>query len=279
MADSDKSGFPVFDRKDFSSWKIRLDEILAERELLDHVGKEPTHADFLDADWKKNDVKARNIIVKCLSNAHIENVRQELSAYGMLTSLCTVFERKGVAQERYLWMKQLALKFSDKEPMERQLAPFDAIIPDLRAAGAQMRETEINTHLLMTLPKSYEGVRTALEALDPYDLTVAKVKARLFGEEIKRFETGDVDAESAEGGYSRAAFLERRKKFIGKCWRCKQAGHKAHECPRSEEDFDRERHSERCSEKKVFQLNRGEHSFDREESKRGRFVFCREREM
>lgn len=70
MADSEKSGFPVFDGKDFRSWKFRLDLILAERELLDHVGKEPTRADFLDANWKKDDVKARNTIVKCLSNAH-----------------------------------------------------------------------------------------------------------------------------------------------------------------------------------------------------------------
>lgn len=157
--------------------------------------------------------------------------------------------------------------------MERQFAQFDAIISDLRAAGAQMQETEIITHLLMTLPKSYESVRTALETLEPEGLTVAKVKAQLFSEEIKRFELGESGVESAEGAISGAAFLGRRKRFAGKCWQCKQVGHKANECPRNEDYREREQGSERRSDKKVFQLNKDENSFYREDLNRGGFAF------
>lgn len=99
----------------------------------------------------------------------------------------------------------------------------------------------------MTLPKSYVTVRTALETLDPDGLTVAKVKAQLFKEEIKRFTIPMVNTESVDGGNAAAAFLGRRKKFVGK-----QTGNKANDRQRSEKDVDREVQSD----KKVFQMKR-----------------------
>lgn len=112
--DTEKFGYPVFDGKDFGSWKFRLELILAERDLLEHSGKMPSAANLLDANWKKDDIKARSVIVKCLANTHIEYVRQETSAHGMLKALSDVFKRKGVAQERHLRTKLMMLKYTAK---------------------------------------------------------------------------------------------------------------------------------------------------------------------
>lgn len=161
--------------------------------------------------------------------------------------------------------------------MERHFVQFDAIVSDLKAAGATMKEPEVVTHLLMILPKSYEGIRKVLETLDPEGLTVAKVKSRLLSEEIKRFETGG--ASSDVGEHSAAAFMGKKKKFLGKCWRCKQQGHKAGECTAEYTDAERgtdthrDTRSGRVEGRKVFQLNRGMNSFDEEESIRGAFAF------
>lgn len=135
--------FPQFDGKNFASWKFRVLLLLEEKGLSDHVQKEPSAANLLEAAWKQNDVKARSLIVKCLADSYLEYVRLQSTARAMWNALCEVFEKKGAVTEMFLRKRLLSLKFKDGESMERHLSAFDAIVNELRGAGADVHPGKI----------------------------------------------------------------------------------------------------------------------------------------
>lgn len=261
--------YPQFDGKNFASWKFRVMLLLQERNLSEHVLNEPLAAELSDAAWKLEDVKARSLLVKCLADSYLEYVRLQTTASAMWKALCDVFEKKGAVTEMYLRKRLLSLKFKDGDSMERHLSMFDSIVNELRGAGADVRDPEAVSHLLLSLPQSYESVVTALETVDPGSLTVTRVKARLISEELKRSER---DSSWNQQDQNQAAFLGKTKRFMGRCWKCKQTGHKANQCNFSDEGGKGENSGATSGTRKVFQLRRRDAS--PKDDPGGAFAFC-----
>jgi len=63
---------------------------------------------------------------------------------------------------------------------------FDKIVRELKSTGAKMENLDIVVHLLLTLPKSYNNLITALETMDQEKLSLEFVKTRLMDEYNKR---------------------------------------------------------------------------------------------
>lgn len=106
---------------------------------------------------------------------------------------------------------------------------FDKTIRDLKSIGAKMEDMDVICQLLLSLPKSYDNLVTALETMNPKELTLEFVKSRLLDENGKR----DGGGSSSKSGESHAMHA-RNPNII--CFTCGKKGHIKSMCPLSIEE-------------------------------------------
>lgn len=59
----------------------------------------------------------------------------------------------------------LTMKYSMSETMGDHFLKFDKLIREFRSTGAKLEDTDVVYHLLLTMPKEYDVVVTAIETL------------------------------------------------------------------------------------------------------------------
>lgn len=80
----------------------------------------------------------------------------------------------------------MSIKLKENESLEKHYLQFEETVRELKTVGAKLQESDIVCHLLRTLPKSYDGIVTALQTLDNSKLTLEFVKGKLLDQELKR---------------------------------------------------------------------------------------------
>jgi hypothetical protein len=248
MAD-DKNRVPLFDGTNFSNWKFRMEALLDEKDLLELVTElysakvviqegdtEQVKKEKRDrlVELRKNDKKCKSQIIQRIADSHLEYVKDAETAYEMWSTLQTTFERKSMASQVLLRKKLLTMKFNvGTDSMNTHFLKFDGTIRELKSAGANLEQSDVVCHLLLTMPPEYDTVVTAIETLASEELTISFVKNRLLDEESKRL--GSRQEKGKEASTS-SAFVAptRNKKFDGrsklKCFNCGIIGHKKSEC-------------------------------------------------
>lgn len=83
--------------------------LLKDKEVGEHAKTEPTRENLNSATWKKSNAKARNLIVRCIANLHLDYVKDKSTAYEMINSLCAIFERKSSLEQKYISKRNLCI--------------------------------------------------------------------------------------------------------------------------------------------------------------------------
>lgn len=86
----------------------------------------------------------------------------------------------------FLRRKLLTFKMGENNDLELHILEFDKIVRELKVSGANLGGEDAICQLLLSLPKHFKPVSTALETISPDKLTMDLVKGRLLGFEIKR---------------------------------------------------------------------------------------------
>lgn len=158
-----------FDGTGFSNWEFRVRLILEQNGVLDVISTTPP-AGNVDEDFKKSDVKARNVIVQCLSDNILEMVKAKKTAKEIMDTLKGTFQKSGIASQVQLQRKLRTIKFKENESLNYFLTKFEQIVCELRNCGGSVQEGEIITQL-SAMPESYQAVTTAIDVLFCQDET------------------------------------------------------------------------------------------------------------
>lgn len=239
----------IFNGKDFNNWKFRMEILLKEHDTEDFVIKSLEEFDEivitnlddqaarerktkLKEELRKKERKCYSLIVQRIGNDYLEYVKDKANPKEAWSSMCATFERKGVSNRMFLRRELLSMKMNENESLEKHLLSFDKILRNLKSVGAKMEEEDIVCQLLLSLPKSYDSVVTALETMKAEELTVEFVKGRLLDCEIK-IKSNSVMEERSEHKTSQeypSAMLGYKGKIIT-CFLCGGKGHYQSECP------------------------------------------------
>lgn len=212
--------YPQLSGNNYSSWKFRLQSLLEMKEVLEVTKMEEIPEGNKAAITM--DAKARATIIACITDKHIEYVKNAKTAREMLKCLDNVFERKSVLSKLYLRRRLVQLKCSEDADLQDHFVRFDEIITDLEATGAKLEEDDKVCHLLLSLPSKFETVITVLETTDQ-KLTIDLVKSKLLDAELKLKNSCE---KQDHGNYTFAA-------NVRKCYRCGSTDHLINSCPRN----------------------------------------------
>lgn len=182
---------PLFDGANFSNWKYRIGILLDERKLRKYIDETLVSILASTSEEERDKVKSEekkciSILVQTMHDGQLEYIKDEKTAKGMFDALVNVFERKSISSQIILRKQLLSMKFNDNENIIDHFLAFDSKMRELKATGAKLEELDVVVHLLLTLPKSYNGLVMAIESVESTTLTTQYVKTRLMDEFNKR---------------------------------------------------------------------------------------------
>lgn len=185
-------GIPLFDGTNYNNWVFRLETLLDERSLLKYIKEDlgsilESLTEGADKEKARMDEKkCKTAIVRSTHDSQLETIKDKKTAKEMIDALKAIFERKSVAGQLLLRKQLLTLRFIESGTMSDHFMVFERMIRDLKSAGANIEEMYIVCHLLLTMPKSFDNLVTALETMEHDKLTVEFVKSRLMDEANKK---------------------------------------------------------------------------------------------
>lgn len=188
----EQNGIPLFDGTNYNNWMFRLTTLLDEKDLLKFIEKSLTVViatcsdDAAKTQAKLDEKKCKTAIVKSVHDSQLEIIKDKKTAKEMIDALKSVFERKSIASQLLLRKQLLTLRYNASDEIGDFFLTFDKLIRDLKSAGANIEEIDIVCHLLLTMPKSFDGLVTALETMEQEKLTMDFVKSRLLDESNKQ---------------------------------------------------------------------------------------------
>uniref|UniRef100_A0A1Y1L115 Retrovirus-related Pol polyprotein from transposon TNT 1-94 n=1 Tax=Photinus pyralis TaxID=7054 RepID=A0A1Y1L115_PHOPY len=208
----------------YLNWKFRMEMILDENAVKECVTKEidiTTLNEDEQGRMKKNNSKDKSLIVQCVSDKHLEILRDKESAFAMWKALEDRFERKGLPGQLHLKKKLLSMKLGEDESLQEFMNQFEEVIRQLKATGVEIDTQDIICNLLLALPKPFETVVTVIENMSSEDLTYEIVKKKLLADEEKR----SLNKKTHRQTTNQAAFNVNMT-----CFRCGKAGHFKRDC-------------------------------------------------
>lgn len=209
---------PQLRSENFNNWLFRVRCLLEERQLIDILDVEPQKVEENEkVAFKLRDSKAKSLIVQCLTDKHLNLVKDCENAKTMIDVLNNAFQRKSVVSKLNLRRKLLNVKCAEDEKLEDYFHRFDSLIRELESISTkEIEEEDKICYLLTGLPKNFETVITAIETINPENLKLDFVKTRLLDEEMKLSTKEKVDLPGTA--------------FVIKCFKCQSIGHKSYEC-------------------------------------------------
>lgn len=224
-----------FDGNGFSNWEFRIQLLLEQQNVLE-VTKSlpPADADKLEK-FKKDDVKARMLIIQCVADNILEMLKTKKTAKEIMESLRNTYVRTGISNQIILQKKFRELKFDRSGMLATFFTEFDQTVCELKSAGGNVSDEEIVLQLLASMPEEYSSITTAIDVIfsqDQNKVSLELVKNKLIMEEARQSKHKHDEGAVFHSGTKNS----NKVKFPFKCHYCGIIGHKRSECRKEKKD-------------------------------------------
>ncbi|VFQ95989.1 unnamed protein product [Cuscuta campestris] len=178
------------DSANYSIWKIRIEDYLCSKDLLDPIlyKERPTGVD--EKAWTTLNQKAIASIRQYVSLSVLQHVANETNAFEMWKKLESMYERNNAMRKASLIRKLVKLQYKDGDSIVVHMNEFQGVVNQL--AGTKMKlEDELQALLLLSsLPDSWDTLVVSLSNSAPDGkMTMEMVKASLLNEDAMRKES------------------------------------------------------------------------------------------
>lgn len=204
-------------RSNYFNWSYKMKMLLVEKDLwISNATPEP-----ITDEWTKNDLKAHSIIALNIQDEQIQYIRNCSLAKDAWNKLKSIHEKDTPNHRVYIIRQLMTQKLEEGGDVETHVNKMNELFQKLLALGDKITTDFIlSATLLGSLPESYDGLVTALEAREEElgsDLVCAKVIAE-FKKRCERKQEGN-----GEGVFGvKGATIT--------CYFCKEKGHFKKDC-------------------------------------------------
>lgn len=181
-----------FDGTRFDLWKMKMEDLLCDRDLWSAIEKEKPDAaqpDVVDPkeieDWVRIDRKAKGLIRLCLADSILTNVMSEPTARDLWKKLESLYQSKSLVNKLFLRKKLYNLRMHEGDSFSAHLYNFNTVISQFVSIGVKFQDDDKAITLLCSLPDSWDNLIVVIGDGDK-ELSYEKVCSALLSEETRR---------------------------------------------------------------------------------------------
>jgi hypothetical protein len=239
MAGDKKIKIEKFDGKDFSWWKMHVEDLLIEKELDKALEEKPE--EMTEAVWKDLDKKARATIRLTLTKEVAYNILKETTAKGIMDSLSSMYEKPSAANKIFLIRELVNMRMGEGDSVTNHINNINSILSRLESVGIKFDDEVQALLLLSSLPDSWSGAVTGVSSSVGTDkFTFISIRDFILGESARRKNQGE-SGKSEMLNVGRGRRNNRSSGSRGRsssrtrgdvtCWGCNKVGHFKSQCP------------------------------------------------
>lgn len=218
--------------RNWQVWKYQIQTVLEAKDLWGHIdgsSSRPT-AEEQKAAFTKSEKKAKALLVTSINADLVYLITECHTPKQIWDKLKERFERDTLANKLFLKQKFFSLKMKDEDSIEEHLRRMKEITDQLAAINAPIPEDEHIVAILLSLPRNYNTIVTALTAKGD-ELHLSQVQQALMNEEERRLQTKL--SKSSSDGFEKGESALRHERFTRRpirCYECNQEGHISRNC-------------------------------------------------
>ena len=162
MASGGKIEIEKFNGQSFELWKLKMEDLLVDKDqwIVVDIGTKPTT--MSDEDWKKLDRKAKSTIRLCVPDSVLLNVSGEATMKNLWEKLRTLYQSKSLVNKLFLWKNMYSLRMKDGDLVTEHLNAFNTLVSQLLSVDMKILDGDKCIYFLFSLPDSWDSLVIAI---------------------------------------------------------------------------------------------------------------------